>query len=71
MQVSACVSLVTFGEINDGAAADSAPCIPLEWQVVDVYVQRLVSVTKRFRLPAPKAPRARQQQPTGYNTKER
>ena len=46
VQVSASVLLVTFGEINDGAAAGSAPCIPRAWPVVDVYVQRLVSVTE-------------------------
>jgi hypothetical protein len=56
-QVSAYVSLVTFGETKDSVAAVSAPCIPRAWQVVDVYVQRLVSVTKRFRLLAPEAPK--------------
>jgi hypothetical protein len=74
VQVSASVLLVTFGEMNDGAAADSAPCIPLAWLVVDVYVQRLVSVTKRF---SPTGAEGSQgeageaKQPTDLHTKER
>jgi hypothetical protein len=58
-QVSAGVALVTQAETDDGAAADSAPGIPRAWQVVDVYVQRLVSVTRRIRLPGTESRRGR------------
>ena len=62
VQVSAYVSLVTIAEMKDSGAAVSAPCMPGAWCMVDVYVKRLVSVTKRFRLTGLR--QAKQQQPT-------